>query len=247
MSQYFETPTRAFIASAALAPFTRVTMLSTGKVAAAGSGEIGVGTTETRSFADGDPIDVRVQTAEGTRKVIASGAITVGTVVYAAASGRVASSGTIGLGTALEAATANGDIIEILPFNTDPGVVRSARRRNTIAEVNAGVTLLPAVPGLKYRLVSASAISVGGAAGAVTTVDVLATQSTSSVKLVAYAQASLTQNTQLNSGASGAAILAGGASYVQNDANTAITLGKTGSDVTTATHIDTILSYVLES
>lgn len=246
MSQYFETPTRAFIANAALAPFTRVSILSTGKVAAAGTGEIGVGTTETRSFADGDSINVRLQTAEGTRKVIASTAITLGTVVYAAASGRVASSGTIALGTALEAATANGDIIEILPFNTDPGVVRSARRRSTIAEVNAGVTLLPAVPGLKYRLVSAAAISVGGAAGAVTTVDILATQTTS-VKLVAYAQASLTQNTQLNSGASGAAILAGGASYVQNDVNTAITLGKTGSDVTTATHIDTILTYVLES
>lgn len=126
-----------------------------------------------------------------------------------------------------------------------PSGVLNLRQRFTIAEVNAGATILAAVAGLKYRLLSASAIAVGGAAGAVTTVDILATQSASSVKLVAFAQASLTQNTQLTSGGSGAAILAGGLSYVQNDVNTAVTIGKTGSSVTTATHIDVLLTYEL--
>lgn len=128
-----------------------------------------------------------------------------------------------------------------------PGGVRNFRRRSTIAEVNAGVTLLAAVPGFKYRLIEAQAISIGGAAGAVTTVDVLGTQSASGVKLVAYAQASLTQSTVLKSGGSGTTVLADGASYVANDVNTAITLGKTGASITTATHIDVILSYVLEA
>ena len=96
-------------------------------------------------------------------------------------------------------------------------------------------------------MVECEAVSVGGAAAAVTTVDILATQSTSSVKLVAFAQASLTRSTVLNCGASGAAVLADGASFVANDVNTAITIGKTGSAVTTATHIDVILSYAVEA
>lgn len=123
---------------------------------------------------------------------------------------------------------------------------QNIRQRFTIAEINAGATLLAAIPGHKYRMIRCTAISVGGAAGAVTTVDVLATQSTSSVKLVAYAQASLTQSAVLKDGGSGATVLADGASYVANDANTAITVGKTGSSVTTATHIDINFTYVIE-
>lgn len=124
--------------------------------------------------------------------------------------------------------------------------VLTVRRRCTIAEVNAGVELLPARPGQKYRVTSARAISVGGAAAAVTTVDVLATQAAGSVKLAAFAQASLTQSAELKSGGTGAAILADGASYAVNDVNTAITVGKTGASVTTATHIDVAVDYVIE-
>lgn len=125
-------------------------------------------------------------------------------------------------------------------------LVRNKRRRCTIAEVNAGVELLPAITGRSYRMTSCKALAVGGAAGAVTTVDVLATQAASSVKLVAYAQASLTQSTVLSDGGTGAAVLADGASYVANDAGTAITVGKTGSSVTTATHVDIVFSYAIE-
>lgn len=124
--------------------------------------------------------------------------------------------------------------------------VQTVRRRCTIAEVNAGVTLLSALPGFAYRMVAATAIAIGGAAGAVTTVDILGTLS-SSRKLVAFAQASLTQSAVLKDGGTGATVLADGVSYVANDANTAITVGKTGADVTTATHIDIAVDYVLES
>ena len=129
--------------------------------------------------------------------------------------------------------------------NAADAVVLSKRIRTTIAQINAGYELLPAITGYGYRLVSAKAIAYGGAAGAVTTVDILGTQ-TSAVKLVAYAQANLTQSAVLTDGGTGAAVLADGASYVTCDAGTAITVGKTGSDVTTATGIDFILEYVIE-
>jgi len=124
-------------------------------------------------------------------------------------------------------------------------VVHCVRTRFTIAQVNAGATLLPAIAGKGYRMVSCDAIAVGGAAGAVTTVDVLATLTTSR-KLVSFAQASLTQSTVLKDGGTGAAVLADGASYTLNDANTAITVGVTGSPITTATNIDFVFSYTIE-
>ena len=125
-------------------------------------------------------------------------------------------------------------------------MVMCKRSRFTVAEVNAGATLLSAVPGMAYRMVDVIAIAVGGAAGAVTTVDVLGTQSASSVKLAAFAQANLTQNTALRPAVAGCTVLAAGASFVANDVNTAITVNITGSAITTATHIDFIFSYTAE-
>ncbi len=130
---------------------------------------------------------------------------------------------------------------------TVAGVVQHLRTRVTIANVNAGATLLPALAGYKYRLVDCWAIAYGGAVGAVTTVDILGTQSTSSVKLVAYAQASLTQSAVLKAGGTGAAVLADGASFTACDSGAAITIGITGSSATTATGIDVLLSYVIEA
>ena len=123
-------------------------------------------------------------------------------------------------------------------------VVRNHRQRVTLAQWNAGATLL-AAPGLgrAYRLVSGAAIAYGGAAGALTTADIEATQSAGAVKLVAFAQASLTQSTLLRD----VAILADGASFVVNDVNTAITAGVTGADLTVATGIDVFLTYVIET
>lgn len=125
-------------------------------------------------------------------------------------------------------------------------VTYEQRTRVTLAQVNAGATLLAAVAGFKYRLLEAAIIAIGGAAAAGTTVDILGTQSASGVKLAAFAQASLTQSALLRAGASGATILADGASFVANDVNTAITVGKTGSAFTTATHFDVFLRYQLD-
>lgn len=148
---------------------------------------------------------------------------------------------------AINAAAGTSDTTCVVRLNGSAlgGRVHTIRKRFSIAQVNAGATLLPAITGLKYRMVSATAISVGGAAAAVTTVDILATLS-SSRKLVAFAQASLTQSTVLKDGGTGAAVLADGASYTANDISTAITVGKTGSDITTATSIDFSFTYSLE-
>lgn len=127
------------------------------------------------------------------------------------------------------------------------GAVCNMRKRFTIGQINAGAELLPAVPGFKYRLVNVKAIAYGGAVGAVTTVDVLGTQAASGVKLATFAQANLTQSTVLQPGATGVTVLADGASFAACDENKAITVGKTGSDATTATGVDIIVDYVLEA
>lgn len=133
-------------------------------------------------------------------------------------------------------------------IGTTDGTLHSLRKRFTIAQVNAGpVAVLAARSGFKYRMTGCKMIAVGGAVAAVTTIDILGTQATASVKLVAFAQASLTQSTVLSAGGTGATVLADGASYAQNDANTAININITGSAITTATNIDVIIDYVVET
>lgn len=137
-------------------------------------------------------------------------------------------------------------IVDDDTMSLGPAGARTQRFRVSTSDVNAGATLLPAIDGYKYRLVDVIAIAVGGNAGAVTTVDILGTQATSEVKLAAFAQASLTRSTVLRPGVSGTAVLADGASFAPCDDDTAITIGKTGDAMTTATHIDVILTYAVE-
>jgi hypothetical protein len=124
-------------------------------------------------------------------------------------------------------------------------VVLNTRHRVTIAEINAGHEILPAIEGRTYRIISVKAIAYGGAVGTTTTVDVLGTQSTGSVKIVTFARGDLAQSVVLTDSADGT-VLADGASFVACDANTAITVGKTGSDADTATGVDFIITYVVE-
>jgi hypothetical protein len=50
----------------------------------------------------------------------------------------------------------------------------------------------------------------------------------------------------VRAGSSGGVILADGASFTANDAGAAITVLKTGADITTATGIDFSLTYTIE-
>jgi hypothetical protein len=125
------------------------------------------------------------------------------------------------------------------------GTVKQLRFRATAAEVNAGIEMLPAHPNKAYRLVDMSLIAEGGNAATATSVDIIGTQAASAVKLMDGRVAGLTQNTLLRAGtATNGLILAAGASFAACDVNTPITLGKTGSNLATATHIIALLQYV---
>ena len=127
-----------------------------------------------------------------------------------------------------------------------PNAVKSQRVRFTAAQVNAGATLLAAVAGYKYRVTDWTMIAIGGNAATATSVDILGTRTTS-VTLAAVAVAALTQSAAVKPNSANVTLLADGASHTALDANTAITVGKTGSSLATATHIDVIVSYVLEA
>lgn len=124
---------------------------------------------------------------------------------------------------------------------------RVARVRTTTAAVNAGATLLPAVAGLKWGLVDATIISVGGSAAGATAVTISGTQAASPAVLISAAVAALTQSTVVKPNTASVTVLADGASYVLNDVNTAITIAKTGGALTTSTNIDVILTMQLSS
>ncbi len=120
------------------------------------------------------------------------------------------------------------------------------RVRRSVAEINAGAELLPAVAGYKWRLVDATLIAIGGNAATATSVDVQATQAASGVTLIAAAVAALTRSTVVKPNTASVTVLADGASFVQNDAGTAINCGKTGGSLATATHVDFIITAALE-
>jgi hypothetical protein len=133
-------------------------------------------------------------------------------------------------------------------LNIDFGVLKQQRTRVTAAQVNAGFTLLPAVPGVKWRIADCAMIAIGGAAATATSVDLLGTKSGSASRPVVNAVAGLTQSAVLRMGASNSAVLTDGASFTAHDANTAISVTKQsgGSNLATATHIDVLLSYVAD-
>lgn len=162
-----------------------------------------------------------------------------------AGSGAMTTDSTKGVCRAISTkAAASGDAeVKGYLLPPDPDCVFQRRFRLTVAQVNAGTVILPALAGVRYQLVDVALIAIGGNASGATTVDVTGTQSASGVKLLAAAVAGLTQHTLLRAGATDATILNAGASFVANDANTAISVSKTGSDVATSTHIDVLISY----
>ena len=66
----------------------------------------------------GDAVNVALWSKAGTHKVVASAAISKDAIVYSAASGKVGASASTAypLGIAIEAAGADGDIIEMMPL-----------------------------------------------------------------------------------------------------------------------------------
>jgi hypothetical protein len=77
----------------------------------------GLGVQLQPSVATTDIVALKSVSAPGTVKMVANEAIAVGATVYAAADGEVATTGTIIEGIALTAATADQDVIEVVPIH----------------------------------------------------------------------------------------------------------------------------------
>jgi hypothetical protein len=142
MTQHTELNIKAFIAGQDFTGlvYCRVKLSGAGTVVLAGSGEDWIGTLEPfgeGEGASGTYVPVRLRTAAGTRKMVASGAITVNAQVYGDANGQISMTpvGQV-IGRALEAATAQGDWIEVEP-DTD-----LATAIQNLADANLGVELV---------------------------------------------------------------------------------------------------------
>lgn len=146
----------------------------------------------------------------------------------------------------MQQATYNPTTNEMQRGEGDVAATQQVRLRFSAAQVNAGATVVAAVPGRAYRLIDAQMISIGGAAAGATDVRLLGTRAAGSVALLVVAIAALTQSAIVRAGAANATVLADGASHTPLDANTPITIGKTGGSLTGSTNIDVILTYALE-
>lgn len=117
MSQQFDTGCVPMTADAAIAKYARVVFEADGRVVTAGLAQLGVGIAQVEAFAAGDVISVKLWNSSGTFKMIAVEASAVGASLYTEAAGKVqdtAASTSFLVGQALEAATTDGDIIEVV-------------------------------------------------------------------------------------------------------------------------------------
>ena len=112
---------KAFTTSAAVSAKRLVKMASTGLVAhcTAADADTAIGVTD-YAAASGADVGVKLLNFPGTFEMTAVAAITSGAAVYQAADGKVSMTPVAGgkIGIAIEAATADNDIIEVLPLVT---------------------------------------------------------------------------------------------------------------------------------
>ncbi len=116
MSQYVDSQTKAFTAAGTIKQYARVVLGSGGTITEAGLAVKEIGTAMEPAVT-GETIAVRLRTASGTHKMVAIEALAIGATLYTETDGKVqdtAQATAFQIGTALEAATADGDIIEVL-------------------------------------------------------------------------------------------------------------------------------------
>ena len=147
-----------------------------------------------------------------------------------------------------ELVVASGGKLDAQSGSILTGIALNLRTRATTAEVNAGLALLPALAGYKYRITDLTMIAIGGSAATATSVDIVTTQAASAARPFVVAVAALTQSAVVKPDSANVTVLADGASFIANDENSGVYVAKqaAGSNLATATHIDVILSYVIE-
>ncbi len=159
MSQFFETTTRPDTAAGAVASYLRVK--TPGAVAAAGALEQSFGTMDRDCLAAG-PCTVRVKTANGTRKMVAGTAIAAGGLVYGAAAGKVSAVVNANLeGIAMEAASVDGDVIEVMSLNAPVANVVTAYSANGALAVAGGTDVITKTSAAAMTLAAPTAAQDG--------------------------------------------------------------------------------------
>lgn len=151
MSQYNESGVKTFTATSAITQFSRVKLTSSSgsAVELAGAGESFIGITTADATAAGAPVSVILTSAGRTYKAVAAEALAAGAVIYGGAVGKVqdTASGTA-IGVAIEAATADGDVIEILLNNGVSGNIDGSGTAIGTMTTNGGVPVLFAKEGI---------------------------------------------------------------------------------------------------
>lgn len=123
MSQKVDSNEKSFTADGAIDQYLLVSKTATG-VAACGIDDNPIGSATREAFAAGDVISVKLSSGAGTHKVIASAALAEGAEVFTAAGGKVGASASTAyrVGILLEAAGADGDVVEMLFQNDNTAV-----------------------------------------------------------------------------------------------------------------------------
>lgn len=120
MGGFVETPCRAFQANTTIALYARVVDTGNAEVTTAAITDgpsTEIGTAEKEALAADEIIPVRLRSAQGTRKMIAAGAISKHAAVYTAANGKVSATAAATSylrGIAMEEASGDGAIIEVM-------------------------------------------------------------------------------------------------------------------------------------
>lgn len=118
MAQFEDSGFKTFTASEAIPKYARVLLASTGLIEDAGITGKDIGTATEEAFASGDRVTVKLRTAPGTHKMIASAAVTLGATVFTAASGKIGPSAStafqIGAVVGVDGTVADGDIVEVV-------------------------------------------------------------------------------------------------------------------------------------
>lgn len=128
----------------------------------------------------------------------------------------------------------------------------TVRTRVTLAEMNAGKTLLGAYAGAKWKISDVKVIAIGGAAAATadaTGVAVYGTKAGTVTALYTALLAALTENAVCQINTADTSVATAGALFAANDVKTAITCKAVSAgafDLITATHFDVILTVCLE-